>query len=291
MVFLIRGYDTSRGMSMKIKEFWRRYRKNRPAVFGLGTIVFFVLIAIFANYLSPFGPLSLGEHSFSPPSSLHLMGTDDLGRDILSGVMVGSRVSLAVGFLSAAVSAVIGVILGAVSGYAGGKFDDLLMRIADAFMVIPTFFLAVVMVALWGSGIINIILVIGLLSWPMIARLVRAEYLSLKEREFVVAARAAGANSFRIIREIMPNSMPPAIVATTLRVGGAILTESGLSFLGLGDPNVQTWGYMLYNSQRYLRDAWWTAAFPGLSIFLVVLGLNLMGDGLNDALNPKLKER
>jgi peptide/nickel transport system permease protein len=273
-----------------MQEFWKKYQRNRAAVFGLYVVLVFLVMAVLSSWLAPFQPLSIGKDSFRPPDSTYLLGTDDLGRDLLSGVLWGARVSLLVGLLSAFTSTLIGVIVGSASGYYGGWADDLLMRLTEFFLVIPRFFLALIIVALFGSSIWNIIFVIGILSWPVTARLVRAEFLSLRGKEFVEAVRAIGAPDRRIIlRHMLPNAGPPIVISGSLQIARAILMEAGLSFLGLGDPNQMSWGMMLYNAQRFLRHAWWTATFPGLAIFFIVMGFNLIGDGLNDALNPKQK--
>lgn len=273
-----------------MREFWKKYTRNRGAVIGLYVVLCFMLLGAFSPWLAPFQPLSIGKDSFHPPDSTYLMGTDDLGRDLLSGILWGSRVSIMVGLIAAATSTLIGVIVGSVAAYYGRMVDDLLMRVTEFFLVIPRFFLVLIIVALFGSSIWNIIFVIGILSWPVTARLVRAEFLSLREKEFVQGVRAMGASDPRIIlRHMLPNAGPPIIVSGSLQIARAILMEAGLSFLGLGDPNQMTWGVMLYNAQRFLRHAWWTATFPGLAIFFIVMGFNLIGDGLNDALNPKQK--
>jgi peptide/nickel transport system permease protein len=271
-------------------DFWEKFRRNRVAVFGLGVVFCFGALALAAPWLAPFQPLATGKDSFHAPGAAYLMGTDDLGRDLLSGVLWGARVSLLVGLLAALTSTVIGVIVGALAGYYRGFLDDLLMRTTEFFLVIPRFFLVLVIVALFGNSLWNVIFVIGLLSWPVTARLVRVEFLALREKEFVESARAVGASDWRIIlRHILPNAAPPIVVSGSLQIARAILMEAGLSFLGLGDPNQVSWGVMLYNAQRFLRHAWWTATFPGLAIFLIVMGFNLVGDGLNDALNPRQK--
>jgi len=273
-----------------MRDFWIKYRRNRAAVFGMYVVTFFILMAILAAWIAPFRPLSIGKESFQKPSRTYLMGTDDLGRDLFSGVLWGARVSIMVGLLAALTSTIIGVIIGALAGYYGGVIDDVLMRITEFFLVIPRFFLVLVIVALFGNSIWNIIIVIGILSWPVTARLVRVEFLSIREKEFIESARAVGASDFRIIlTHILPNATPPIVVSGSLQIARAILMEAGLSFLGLGDPNQISWGVMLYNAQRFLRHAWWTATFPGLAIFLIVMGFNLVGDGFNDALNPKQK--
>jgi peptide/nickel transport system permease protein len=273
-----------------MRDFWKKYKRNRAAVWGLYIVAFFLLLAILSPWIAPFKPLGIGKDSFFRPNLTYLMGTDDLGRDLLSGILWGARVSIMVGLLAALTSTLIGVIIGGIAGYYGGWIDDLLMRITEFFLVIPRFFLVLVIVALFGNSIWNIILVIGVLSWPVTARLVRVEFLSIKEKEFVESARSVGASDLKIILDhILPNATPPIVVSGSLQIARAILMEAGLSFLGLGDPNQISWGVMLYNAQRFLRHAWWTATFPGLAIFLVVMGFNLVGDGINDALNPKQK--
>ncbi len=275
---------------MAVRDFWRKYKRNRTAVLGLIVTLVFCLIAILAPLISPFKPLSTGKDSFHAPDSKYFMGTDDLGRDIFSGVLWGARTSIMTGLLAALTSTLIGVIIGSISGYYGGMKDVVLMRLTEFFLVIPRFFLVLMIVALFGSSIWNVIIVIGVLSWPVTARLVRAEFLSLKEKEFVESARACGSSNLSIIlNHILPNASPPIIVSGSLQIARAILLEAGLSFLGLGDPNQISWGVMLYNAQRFFRHAWWTTTFPGIAIFLVVMSFNLVGDGLNDALNPKEK--
>ena len=274
-----------------MRGFWRRYRKNRAAVGALAIVGALALAAVLAPALAPVPPGALSDTAVGVPGRAHLLGTDDLGRDMLSRLVYGARVSLMVGVLAASISAVIGVIVGSLAGYYGGTIDNLLMRLAELFQVVPRFFLALVVVALFGPSLFNIIFVIAILSWPPVGRLARAEFLSLREREFVEAARALGAGHASIIfRQILPNAAPPLVVITTLEIATAILLEAGLSFLGLGDPAVPSWGYMLNGAQKFLRTAWWMALFPGLGIFVTVLGFNLVGDGLNNALNPRLRQ-
>lgn len=249
------------------------------------------LIALLAPWLAFEDPLRIGTTVFASPGSAHWFGTDNLGRDIFSGVLHGTRVSLVVGLLAAITSSCIGILIGSVSGFWGAWTDILLMRLTELFQVMPRFFLALFIMALFGTGVEKVIFVIGILSWPPTARLVRAEFLALKERDFIEAARATGEGSLRLcFRQILPNALPPVVVASSLGVAQAILLEAGLSFFGLGDPNLISWGTMLFNAQGYLRHGWWMSLFPGLAIFLAVLAINLMGDGINDALNPKLEE-
>ena len=279
-------------MHNRLREFWKSYRRSAGGLAGLAIILMLILVAASADLLAPAKPFALSRDSLRPPGAQHLMGTDDLGRDIFSGVVYGARVSLLVGLLTAGASTLAGILIGGIAGYYGGKFDDLLMRLTEFFMVIPRFFLALVIVALFGSSIWGIILVLAILSWPMMARLFRAEVLRLKSQEFVLAARGMGCGDLRILfGHILPNALSPVTVNISVQVSYAIILEAGLSFLGLGDPASLSWGVMLANAQQFLRQAWWTATFPGLAIFLAVLGFNLVGDGLNDALNPRLKSR
>ncbi|HKM51621.1 MAG TPA: ABC transporter permease [Candidatus Bathyarchaeia archaeon] len=274
-------------------DFWYKYRKNKAAVMGLVIVTAVVLIAITAPLLTPYGALQTSVGTpLQPPTNDHPLGTDGLGRDIFAGVVYGSRTALMVGLLATAIGAGLGTLVGTVSGYNRGKIDDILMRITESFIIIPVFFLALVLMAFLGQSVVNVIFVVGILSWPRVARLVRADFLTLREREFVKAARMDGASKIDImVREILPNVTPTIIVASTLEIASAILYESSLSFLGLGDANVPSWGVMLKYAQPYIFQAWWAITFPGLAITILVLALNEMGDGLNDALNPRLKER
>ncbi|KAA0971851.1 ABC transporter permease [Aureimonas fodinaquatilis] len=266
---------------------WARFRTNRAAMIGLAFTTIIVLAALSAPYLPIYDPMQMGR-SFLPPSWSHLMGTDALGSDIFSNIILGARTSLIVGFCAVLTSTTIGVLVGALAGYFGGTVDTVLMRVTEMFQILPQFFLAIVIVALFGSSIWNVVLVIGALTWPVTARLLRAEFLTLRRREFVDAARSLGMSQTDIIfREIMPNALPPIIVNCTLQISSAILLQTSLSFLGLGDPNAMSWGTMLHNAQDYFSRAWWMAAFPGMALFITTLSLNLVGDGLNDALNPK----
>jgi peptide/nickel transport system permease protein len=273
------------------RETWQLFRRNRLALLGLFLLVLTVAIALLAPMIAPDGPFKITGGRLRPPSLEHWLGTDHLGRDVLAGVFYGARTSLMVGLLSVVMSLAIGTVVGAIAGYYGGWIDDLLMRITEIFQVMPRFFLALFVVAIFGSNIWGIIFVIGILNWAEIARLLRAEFLTYKERPFVTAARAYGARDFQIIAiEILPNASGPVIVAGSLQVASAVLLEAALSFLGVGDPDVMSWGTMLNAAQQFLRYAWWGATFPGLAICLMTLGVALISDGLNDALNPRLKE-
>ena len=270
---------------MKI-SIWSVFVRCRSAMIGLSIVLLILCVAVFGPMVTP--EVQISDQSFLPPLSSAVFGTDDLGRDVLSQMARGASVSLTIGLSAALVSVAIGTIIGAVAGYHGGLVDDLLMRVAEAFQVIPQFFLAILIVALFGSSTGKIILVIAILSWPSTARLTRAEFLKLRAQDFVQASRIGGASRLHLIFvEILPNALPPIIVNTSMLVASSILTETNLSFLGLGDPNRVSWGQMLYNAQPFLRTAWWMAVFPGLAILLTVLGFNLLGDGLNDVFNPK----
>jgi len=274
----------------KFLRFSRRYGKNKAGVLGLVVLTLVLLSAFIGPLLYPVSPFEIQGKKFLAPGGRFTLGTDYLGRDVLAGIIQGSRTSLMVGITAAALMMTIGIIFGALAGYHGGFIDEALMRLTEFFQVIPAFILAMVVVALFQPSLWTIILAISISTWTGTARILRAEFMSLRERDFVTAARASGSRSARIItREILPNALPPMIVNASLGVGVAILFEAGLSFLGLGDPNVMSWGYMIGSSRVYIRQAWWTVTFPGVAIFLTVLSLSLVGDWLNDFLNPKAR--
>jgi peptide/nickel transport system permease protein len=272
----------------QMSEAIRRYRANPVGMVGFAALVVFVLLGVFGPWLAPQDPGAVSRDILDSPSSAHFFGTDNIGKDVFSGVLAASRVSMTVGIFTAIFSLVVGVLAGGLAGYYGGKIDAVVMRISEFFQVIPGLILALVTVAMIGPSLTVIVVVLSITTWPQTARIVRAQFLSLKEREFVEAARSIGFGHRYIIRsEVLPNAMPPAIIAATLVVGRAILLEAGLSFLGLGDPNNPSWGEMLNRAQPYLSTAWWMSVFPGLAILLVVLAFNLVGDALNDALDPE----
>lgn len=281
-------------MSAQTKTFWKYFKRNRLAVGGLLMIGVIFFIAGTAPLLAPYDP---GKTDVSlklkPPSSQHLLGTDQLGRDVFSRMLYGSRISLSVGFVAVAISILIGILVGAVAGYYGRWVDSVLMRFVDIMLCFPTFFLILTVVALLGPSIFNIMLVIGITSWMGTSRFVRAEFLSLRERDFVQAARALGVKDRRIIfRHILPNGLAPVFVTATLDVATAILVEAGLSFLGFGvQPPAPSWGNILTEGRTYIFDAWWLTLFPGLAILITVLSFNLLGEGLRDALDPRLRGR
>jgi len=288
----VRLREATRSTLRPQETLWSRYTRHKGGVAGLIVMLFLIAIACLAPVLAPSDPFSLGDIALSEPSSLHLMGTDHLGRDMLSAVLWGLRISLLVGVCAALIAVALGMCIGGPAGYFGAQLDNFLMRATDAFMVLPTFFLVLIVVAIFGGSIWKLIALIGITNWPPVARLVRAEFLSLRERDFALAAKAVGAGHTMImVRHILPNALPVIIPTLSLRTAGAIITEASLSFLGVGDPNVISLGQMLINALQFMRMAWWTALFPGLTIFVIVLALNLVGDGLNDALNPRLKAR
>jgi peptide/nickel transport system permease protein len=268
-----------------------RLLRNPGAVIGIVILLAVVAVAILAPLQYPSSPFRLVGRPVLAPFALERfpLGTDALGRDVLAGLMHGARVSLLIGLISTGVALLIGVPIGALAGYLGGLADDALMRFTEFFQTVPSFALAIVIVAILQPSIASIVIAIALVSWPPVARLVRGEVLSLRTREYVQAAITLGQTTPRIIvSQVLPNTIAPITVMASLMVASAILLESSLSFLGLGDPNLMTWGYMVGAGRTRLLDAWWISFFPGLAIFLTVLALNLVGEGLNDALNPRL---
>jgi peptide/nickel transport system permease protein len=267
--------------------------RNKLAVTGGILVLLVFVLSIFAPLVAPFNPSTIDIKSILVgPSSAHPLGTDDLGRDVLSRMLWGGRISLEVGFVAVGIATIIGVFLGSLAGFYGGWVDSMIMRSVDVMLSIPTIFLVLAVIAILEPSIINIMVVIGLTSWMEPARLIRAEFISLKEREFVIAARAIGANDSRIIvKHVLPNGISPILVSATMGVGGAILIESALSFLGLGvQPPTPSWGSLLSSGKDNIEIAWWLSAFPGLAILVTVLGYNLLGEGIRDALDPRQRE-
>lgn len=275
-----------------VRVFWRRYRNNRAAVAGAAVLFVVVLLAVAGPFAYDLDPFEMVGRPSDPPSREHPLGTDVAGRDILAGIIHGGRVSLLIGVMASLAATLFGLTLGALAGYYGGRVDDVLMRSTEFFLTIPSFVLAVVLVAIFSPTIANITMAIAVVSWPSVARLARAEFIAHRDRDYVHGCRAIGMPDWEIISlQILPNALPPVIVVSSLMVATAILTESGLSFLGLGDPNRVSWGYMIGVARSVLRTAWWMAAIPGVMILVTVLAINLVGEGLNDALNPKLRPR
>lgn len=271
----------------------KRFSKNRLAVIGAVIVLLLITVSLFAPFIAPYDPTAINVHDvLSPPSETHLLGTDELGRDVFSRIIWGSRVSLKVGFVAVGIAIIIGIVIGALAGFYGGKIDAVLMRFVDIMLAFPTFFLILAVIAILEPSIFTIMVVIGITSWMDVARLVRAEFLTLKERDFVGAARALGVTDARLIfRHILPNALSPVFVAATFGVAGAILIESGLSFLGLGvQPPDPSWGNILTAGKDNIEVAWWLSLYPGLAILITVLSYNLVGEGLRDALDPRLWE-
>ena len=275
-------------------EVWHRLKRDKMALFGLFILSIVVLAAIFADVIADYETVVIAQNlsdRLQGPSAQYWLGTDEFGRDIFARMIHGSRVSLLVGVLSVSISIVIGGSLGAVAGYYGGKLDNVIMRVMDVFLAVPSILLAIAIVSALGANLINLMFAISISSIPSYARVVRASVLSLRDQEFIEAARAIGASDARIImRHIIPNSLSPVIVQGALGVAGAILSTAGLSFIGLGiQPPEPEWGAMLAGGRQYLRHAWHVTTFPGLMIMITILALNLLGDGLRDALDPRLK--
>ena len=278
----------------RIKVVLRDLRKSRTATFGLAVVSTVIVMALLAPVIAPYDPKDYKyDEKLQPPSNKHWLGTDNMGRDILSRIFWGARFSLIVGFGASGIAALLGTLVGALAGYFRGIIDFALMRIVETLLVIPSFFLYLLVVAMIRNQSPFVLLsVMGLIMWPRLARIVRSEFLSLREREYVKAARMVGATSRRIIlRHILPNAMASIIVVSTLNISTAILMESGLMFLGLGDPTAITWGSMLATGRMYMIPAWWLVTFPGIAIFLTVMSFNMIGDGLRDTLDPRLRGR
>jgi len=269
-----------------------RALRTPGGVLGFTLTLMFVALALAAHVVAPTDPFAAVGSPLAPPSRTHTLGTDDLGRDVFSGIVHGTRTSLTVAFAVIVIASIIGIAVGAVAGYRGGGVDDLLMRGTEAVQIVPRFFLAVIVIAMFGPGLDRVVFVLGVTSWPAIARVVRAETLSLARREFVDAAHALGARTPRILlRHVLPNALATALVVISLNAASVILLEAGLGFIGLGDPRSISLGYLANNAQRFLRVAWWMALFPGIAIALAVLGLNLVGDALSDLANPRRSGR
>jgi len=271
----------------------RVFFRSPSAVFGLILLTLIVSVAMLGPMVMDADPFDIAAAPLSPPGDEYAaLGSDYLGRDILTGLIYGGRATLAVGFVAALLSVFIGIVIGALAGYYGGWIDEALMRITEFFQVLPSLLFVMVLVTLLSPTLTTICIAIGIVSWPSTARLARAEFMRLKQQDFVVAERMIGARSRRLLwRVILPNAIAPLIVSATLAIGVAILFEAGLSFLGLGDPNIMSWGLMIGSNRPYILTAWWAVTLPGFAIFLTVLAVSLIGDGLNDAFNPKLRER
>lgn len=277
------------------KEIWRRLKKNKMAILGLIILIILLLLAIFADVIADYETVVIKQNlaeRLQGPSSKHLLGTDEFGRDILARMIHGARVSIKVGIFAVGISIIIGGFLGAISGFYGGLIDNIIMRIMDIFLAVPSILLAIAIVSALGPSILNLMIAISVSSVPSYARIVRASVLSIRDQEFIEAAKAIGASNTRIIlKHIIPNSLAPVIVQGTLGVASAILSIAGLSFIGLGiQPPDPEWGSMLSGGRQYLRYAWWVTTFPGVAIMITILSLNLLGDGLRDALDPRLKQ-
>lgn len=267
----------------------RRVATNPAGAIGLTLLACIVALAVAAPYLYPDGPFEMVGMPFSPPLGEFLLGTDMLGRDIAAGIAYGARISLLVGGVATLCIVLLGTLVGGLAGYYGGRVDSAVMRVTEFFQTIPTFIGAIVIVAILGATLPNVIGAIAIVSWAPLARLVRAEVISIKSREFIAASVAIGLSDLRIMLvQVLPNVLSTIVVAGSLMVATSILFESGLSFLGLGDPNIMTWGFMIGAGRSAIRTAWWMVTLPGLAVLLTVLAINLLGDALNEALNPRL---
>lgn len=281
------------GAASPARQAWRMFARNRAAMAGLALLALVGLVTALGPVLYPTHPDRMVWMPFTAPgASDYLLGTDYMGRDLLARLIHGARITLAVGASAAAITVLIGVSVGALAGFYRGWVDTVLMRVTEFFQVLPSLLLAMVVVMLFSATMLNIAIAIGVVSWTPVARLTRAEFLRLREMDYVKAERSIGAGDARLIWSvILPNAAPPLIAAAALSVGTAILFEAGLSFLGLSDPNAISWGRIIGDNRPYILQSWWAVTFPGLAIFVTVLAISLVGDGLNDAMNPKLRER
>lgn len=270
----------------------QQYLSSLSGVAGAAILLLLLAMTLFGPLIYQVDPLDIVAAPFTPPGADVLLGTDYLGRDVLAGIVYGGKATLTVGAVAALITIVIGVTVGTFSGYFGGAIDTALVKVIEFFQILPPLLFAMVLVTLFGQTLTTITIAIGAVSWPSAARLTRAEFLRLRSLDYVKSSRAAGATDRHVmLRVILPNALPPIIIAATLAIGVAILFESGLSFLGLGDPNTMSWGLMIGQNRNYVLDGWWTVVFPGIAIFLAVLAISLVGDGFNDAINPRLRRR
>jgi peptide/nickel transport system permease protein len=270
----------------------RQFGRSPAGVTGAAVLLVIILITVLGPWVYSIDPLDISGAPFTPPGEDAWLGTDYLGRDILAGLIYGGRATLTVGGAAAVITIVIGVTIGSLAGFFGGAIDIALTKITEFFQILPPLLFAMVLVTLFGQTLTTITIAIGVVSWTTAARLTRAEFLRLRNLDFVKASRAAGAgNRHLILRVVLPNALPPIIVSATLAIGVSILFEGGLSFLGLGDPNTMSWGLMIGQNRNYVLDGWWTVTFPGTAIFIAVLAISLIGDGINDAINPRLRKR
>ncbi len=277
-----------------LSEAWVVFRRSGLALFGLGLLLLIIIVSVVGPFIYVVDPFDIIWAPFTEPGveAIVPLGTDQLGRDILAGLIYGGNATLLVGVSAALITVIIGISIGAMAGFYGGLADNILMRVTEFFQVLPPLLFAMVLVTLFSPSLPIVAIAIGVVSWPATARLARAEFIRIRNLEYVNAARSIGSKNTRIIwRVILPNALPPLIVSSTLSIGIAILFEAGLSFLGLSDPNVMSWGLMIGSGREYILDAWWVVTLPGAMIFLTVLSVSLVGDGLNDAFNPKLRER
>ncbi len=271
--------------------FRRMLTRDRLAAISIIVLGVFLFAAVFADIIAPFDPLKTSSDTFQYPSMHFLFGTDDLGRDVLSGVIYGARTSILFAVFVSIISGLIGLLVGATAAYAGGFVDDVLMRLTEFVLIPPRFFLALVVAALFGTSFFYLVIILSLTYWTTMARLVRAEVLSLKERSFVEAAKATGLTSSKILMfHILPNAFPVIITQMMLTVGSVILLQAALDFIGIGDADRISWGAMLHNGQHFIRDGWWMVVFPSIALALLVLALNILGDALNMAFNPKARK-